>query len=52
METKGDFKDFEHGVVVGARRAQPSISKSADLLSTRCLKLFKILKDLGISSTI
>ncbi len=32
MGTKGDLNDFECGMVVGARRAGLSISKTADLL--------------------
>ncbi len=32
MGKKGDLRDFEHGMVVGARRAALSISKTADLL--------------------
>ncbi len=32
MGKKGDLSDFECGMVVGARRAGPSISKTADLL--------------------
>ncbi len=32
MVKKGDLSDFERGMVVGARRAGPSISKTADLL--------------------
>ncbi len=32
MGTKGDLSDFERGMVVGARRAGLSISKTADLL--------------------
>ncbi len=32
MGKKGDLSDFERGVVVGARRAGLSISKTADLL--------------------
>ncbi len=32
MEKKGDLSDFERGMVVGARRAGLSISKTADLL--------------------
>ncbi len=32
MGKKGDLSDFEHGMVVGARRAGLSISKTADLL--------------------
>ncbi len=32
MGKEGDLSDFEHGRVVGARRAGLSISKTADLL--------------------
>ncbi len=32
MEKKGDLSDFERRMVVGARRAGLSISKTADLL--------------------
>ncbi len=32
MGKKGDLSDFERGMVVGARRACLSISKTADLL--------------------
>ncbi len=32
MGKKGDLSDFEHGMVVGFRRAGLSISKTADLL--------------------
>jgi len=32
MGKKGDLSDFKHGMVVGARRAGLSISKTADLL--------------------
>ncbi len=32
MGKKGDLSDFEHGMVVGARRAGIRISKTADLL--------------------
>ncbi len=32
MGKKGDLSDFECGMVVGARRAALSISKTADLL--------------------
>ncbi len=32
MGKKWDLSDFEHGMVVGARRAGLSISKTADLL--------------------
>jgi len=34
MGKKGDLSDFEHGMVVGARRAALSISKTADLLTS------------------
>ncbi len=33
MGKKGDLSDFERGMVVGARRASLSISKTADLLA-------------------
>ncbi len=36
MGKKGDLSDFEHGMVVGARRAGLSISKTADLLGFSC----------------
>ncbi len=36
MGKKGDLSDFEHGMVVGARRAGLSISKTADLLGFLC----------------
>ncbi len=32
MGKKGDLSDFEHGMVVGGRRAGLSISKTTDLL--------------------
>ncbi len=32
MGKKGDLSDFERGTIVGARRADLSISKTADLL--------------------
>ncbi len=32
MGKKGDLSEFEHGMVVDARRAGLSISKTADLL--------------------
>ncbi len=32
MGKKGDLSDFEHGMVVGDRWADRSISKTADLL--------------------
>ncbi len=32
MGKEGDLRDFERGMVVGARRARLSISKTADLL--------------------
>ena len=36
MGKKGDLSDFERGMVVGARRAGPSISEAADLQSLKC----------------
>ncbi len=32
MEKKGDLSDFEHGMVVCARRADLSISKTVNIL--------------------
>ncbi len=32
MGKKGDLRDFERGIIVGARWADMSISKTADLL--------------------
>ncbi len=32
MGKKGDLSDFKHGMVVGARRSDLSISQTADLL--------------------
>ncbi len=44
MGKKGDLRDFERGMVVGARRAGLSISKTADLLgflSTTILRVYR-----------
>ncbi len=42
MGKKGDLSDFEHGMVVGARRAGLSISKTADLLGFSHTTIFSI----------
>ncbi len=39
MGKEGDLSDFERGMVVGARRAGLSISKTADLLGFSCTTL-------------
>ncbi len=42
MGKKGDLSDFERGMVVGARRAGLSISKTADLLGFSQTTIFRI----------
>ncbi len=44
MGKKGDLSDFERGMVVSARRARLSISKTADLLGfshTTILRVYR-----------
>ncbi len=41
MGKKGDLSDFKHGMVVGARRAGPSISETADLLGYIYIYIYK-----------
>ncbi len=45
MGKKGDLSDFEHGMVVGARRAGPSISKTADLLGFSCTTISRVYRE-------
>ncbi len=43
MGKKGDLSDFERGMVVGARRAGLSISKTADLLG--CTTISRVYRE-------
>ncbi len=45
MGKKGDLSDFEFGMVVGARRADLSISKTADLLGFSRTTITKVYKE-------
>ncbi len=45
MGKKGDLSDFERGMVVGARRAGLSISKTADLLGFPCTTISRVYKE-------
>ncbi len=45
MGKKGDLSDFERGMVVGARRAGLSISKTADLLGFSCTTISRVYRD-------
>ncbi len=45
MGKKGDLSDFEHGMVVGARRAGLSISKTADLLGFSCTTISRVYRE-------
>ncbi len=47
MGKKGDLSDFEHGIVVGARRAGLSISKTADLLGFSHTIISRIYRELS-----
>ncbi len=42
---KGDLCDFERGMVVGARRAVLSISKTADLLGFSCTTISRVYRE-------
>ncbi len=42
MGKKVDLSDFERGMVVGARRAGLSISKTADLLGFSCTTISRV----------
>ncbi len=45
MGKKGDLSDFERGMVVGARRAGLSISKTADLLGFSHTTISRVYRD-------
>ncbi len=45
MGKKGDLSDFEHGMVVGARRAGLSISKTADLLGFSSTTISRVYRE-------
>ncbi len=45
MEKKGDLSDFERGMVVGARRAGLSISRSADLLGFSHVTISRVYRE-------
>jgi len=45
MGKKGDLSNFEHGMVVGARRADLSISQSAQLLGFSCTTISTVYKE-------
>ncbi len=45
MGKKGDLSDFESGMVVGARRAALSISKTADLLGFSCTTISRVYRE-------
>ena len=43
--TKGDLRDFERGMVVGARRAGLSISEAADLLGLSPITISRVYRE-------
>ncbi len=45
MEKKEDLSDFERGMVVGVRRAELSISKTADLLGFSCTTISRVYRE-------
>ncbi len=45
MGKKGDLSDFERGIVVGARRAALSISKTADLQGFSHTTIFRVYRE-------
>jgi len=45
MGKKGDLSNFEHGMVVGARRAGLSISQSAQLLGFSHTTISRVYKE-------
>ncbi|KAI5085721.1 hypothetical protein C0J45_2277, partial [Silurus meridionalis] len=42
---EGNLSDFEHGMVVGARRAGLSISETVDLLGFSCTTISKVYRE-------
>ncbi len=45
MGKKADLSNFERGMVVGARRAGLSISKTADLLGFSCTTISRVYRE-------
>ncbi len=45
MWKKGDLSDFERGMIVGARRAGLSISKTTDLLGFSCTTIARVYRE-------
>ncbi len=52
MGKKGDLSDFERGMVVGARRAGLSISKTADLLGFLRTTISKVYREWSVKEKI
>ncbi len=51
MGKKEDLSDFERGMVVGARRAGPSISKTADLLRFSRTIISRVYREYPVSGS-
>ncbi len=51
MGKKEDLSDFERGMVVGARRAGLSISKTADLLRFSCTTISRVYREYPVSGS-
>ena len=45
MGKKGDLSDFERGMVVAARRADLSVSETADLLGFSCTTISRVYRE-------
>ncbi len=45
MGKRWDLSDFEHGMIVGARRAGLSISKTTDLLRFSCTTISRVYRE-------